>query len=177
MKYEPESKQVSVILENLSFANGVALSQNGDYILVVETTKCRILRYWLKTQKAGTLEVFAQFPGFPDNIKRSPRGGFWVGIYSRQDKLSRWVLSHPWIGKSLLKLPLLDITKAYLYLAKIKGSKGLAMRVSEEGKVVEIVEDHKRRRSSVSEVEERDGTLWVGSVDAPFVAKYKIPSP
>ncbi|KAF7819103.1 protein STRICTOSIDINE SYNTHASE-LIKE 10 [Senna tora] len=179
MKYEPETKQVSVILRNLSFANGVALSQNNEYILVVETGKRRVLRYWLATPKAGTLEVLIELPGFPDNIKRSPRGGFWVGIYSRQDKLSKWVLSYPWIAKSLLKLPL-DITQAYSCLAKIKGSSGLGIRVSEEGGVMEIIE-HKsgmreRERSSwsVSEVEERDGTLWVGSVDAPFARKYKI---
>lgn len=175
MKYEPQTKEVSVVLRNLSFANGVALGKNREYILVVETSKCRVLRYWLATPKAGTLEVFAELPGFPDNIKRSPRGGFWVGIYSRQDKLSRWVLSYPWIGKSLLKLPL-DITKAYSFLAEIKGSTGLAIRLSEEGGVLEIIEDRSGKRGrSVSEVEEREGTLWVGSIDAPFAGKYRIP--
>ncbi|KAK7336488.1 hypothetical protein VNO77_17030 [Canavalia gladiata] len=174
MKYEPESEQVSVLLSNLSFANGVALSKDGDYILIVETTNCRVLRYWLETPKAGTLEVFADLPGFPDNIKRSPRGGFWVGIHSRREKLIQWILSYPWIGKTLLKLPL-DITKVYSYLAKLKGSTGLAIRLSEEGDVLEIIEDKKGNRGrSISEAEEKDGVLWVGSVDAPFVAKYNI---
>lgn len=176
MKYEPQSEQVSVLLNNLTFANGVALSKDGNYILIVETTNCRVLRYWLETPKAGTLEVFADLPGFPDNIKRSPRGGFWVGIYSRREKFIQWILSYPWIGKALVRLPL-DITKAYSYLAKLKGSAGFAIRLSEVGDVLEIVEDHRsgnRLRRSISEVEERDGVLWVGSVDAPFAAKYNI---
>ncbi|XP_054824142.1 protein STRICTOSIDINE SYNTHASE-LIKE 2-like isoform X2 [Prosopis cineraria] len=174
MKYDPATRHVSIVLRNVSFANGVALSENGEYILVVETTKCRVLRYWLATSKAGTSEVFAELPGFPDNIKRSPRGGFWVGIFSRQENLVRWILSYPWIGKALLKLPL-DVTKAYSYLAKVKSKSGFALRLSEEGEVLEMVQGRGRGRS-VSEVEERDGTLWVGSVDAPFAIKYQIPA-
>ncbi|XP_020235972.1 protein STRICTOSIDINE SYNTHASE-LIKE 2 isoform X2 [Cajanus cajan] len=174
MKYEPQSEKVSILVNNLSFANGVALSKDGDYILIIETTTCRVLRYWLETPKIGTLEVFADLPGFPDNIKRSPRGGFWVGIYSRREKLIQWILSYPWIGKVLLRLPL-DITKAYSYLAKLKRSTGLAIRLSEQGNILEIFEDKIGNRGrSISEVEERDGILWVGSIDAPFVAKYNI---
>lgn len=172
MKYEPQSKHISVLLSNLTFPNGVALSKDGNYILIVETTNCRVLRYWLETPKAGTLEIFADLPGFPDNIKRSPRGGFWVGIHSRREKIIQGILSYPWIGKALVRLPL-DITKAYSYLAKVKGSSGLAMRLSEEGDVLEIVEERRgNRRRSISEVEERNGVLWVGSMEAPFAAKY-----
>lgn len=140
MKYEPQSEQVSVLLKNLSYANGVALSKDGEYILIIETTTCRVLRYWLETPKTGTLEVFADLPGFPDNIKRSPRGGFWVGIYSRREKIIQWILSYPWIGKVLLRLPL-DIPKAYSYLAKLKRSNGMAIRLSEQGDILEIVNE------------------------------------
>ncbi|KAK4281945.1 hypothetical protein QN277_013384 [Acacia crassicarpa] len=174
MKYDPETKHVSVVLRNVSFANGVALSkQGGEYILVAETSKCRILRYWLATPKAGTLEVFAELPGFPDNIKPSPRGGYWVGIFARREKLIQWILSYPWIGKAMLKLPL-DITKAYSYLARVKGKSGFAIRLSEEGEVVEMVQGKGGGRS-VSEVEERDGILWVGSVDSHFAIRYQVP--
>ncbi|KAI4348613.1 hypothetical protein L6164_009318 [Bauhinia variegata] len=175
MKYDPLSKQVSVVLNNLTFPNGVALSKDGDYILVAETTNCRILRYWLETPKAGTLEIFAELPGFVDNIKRSPRGGFWMAIFARREKLFQWILSNPGIRNSLLKLPL-DITRAYSYLAKLKGGSGFGIRLSEHGEVLETLEGRRGNKGrSVSEVmEERDGTLWVGSVDAPFAGKYEI---
>ncbi|KAI4300875.1 hypothetical protein L6164_034202 [Bauhinia variegata] len=170
MKYDPLSKRVSVVLNNLTYPNGIALSKESEYILVTDTTNCRVLRYWLETPKAGTLEIFAQLPGFVDNIKRSPRGGFWVGMYAKREKLFQWVLSNRWIGNFLLKLPL-DLNRAYSYLAKLKGGSGFAVRLSEQGDVLEILLD---RSWSVSEVEERDGTLWVGSIDAPFAAKYNI---
>ncbi|CAK8543119.1 unnamed protein product [Lathyrus sativus] len=175
IKYEPKSEEITVLLNNLTFPNGVALSKDGNYILIAETTNCRILRYWLQTPKAGTLEVFANLPGFGDNIKRSPRGGFWVGIHSKRENFIKWILSYPWIGKGLVMVPL-DMTKSYSYLAKIKGSSGMAIRVSEEGDVLEVVEnDRSGNRKSISDAEERDGVLWLGSVDAPFAVKYNIP--
>ena len=173
MKYDPENNQVTVLLNNLSFPNGVALSQNSHYILVADTTNCRVMRYWLQTSKAGTFEVFAQLPGFPDNIKRSPRGGFWVAIHSRRERVLEWVLSYPWIGNALLKLPF-DIMRAYSYLAKWRGS-GLAIRLSEQGEVLEIFEEKSGNRwTSIAEVEEKDGTLWIGSIIMPFAGKYRI---
>ncbi|XP_058742213.1 protein STRICTOSIDINE SYNTHASE-LIKE 2-like [Vicia villosa] len=174
IKYEPKTEQLTVLLNNLTFPNGVALSKDGNYILIAETTNCRILRYWLKSPKAGTLEVFANLPGFGDNIKRSPRGGFWVGINSKKDTFMKWIQSYPWIGKGLVMLPL-DITKIYSYLVKVSGSSGMAIRLSDEGDVLEIVEDDRSgNRMSISDAEERDGLLWVGSVDTPFAIKYNI---
>ncbi|XP_015900613.3 protein STRICTOSIDINE SYNTHASE-LIKE 2 [Ziziphus jujuba] len=173
MKYDPQRKRVEVLLRNLSFPNGVALSQNGDFLLVAETSECRIMRYWLRTSKAGSFEVFAQLPGFPDNIKMSPRGGFWVGIHSRREWLVRRILSYPVMGKTLVRLPI-NIMKAYGYLGKWRGS-GLAMRLSEEGEILDVLEDKTRIRwKTVSEVKEKDGTLWIGSINKPFAVKYKV---
>lgn len=173
MKYDPETKQVTVLLSDLSFPNGVVLSENGDYILVAETTHCRIMRYWLETSNAGNFEVFAQLPGFPDNIHRSPRGGYWVAMHSRRGRILEWVLAYPSMGNALLKLPF-NIMKAYSYLAKWRGS-GLAIRLSEQGEILEMLEDRNGNNwGSVSEAKERDGTLWMGSVNMPFAGKYKI---
>ncbi|EOY09009.1 Strictosidine synthase-like 2, putative [Theobroma cacao] len=165
MKYEQESKQVRVVLNNLSFPNGVALSNGGSFLVFAETTKCRILRYWLNTSKAETLETFAQLPGFPDNIIRSPRGGFWVAMHSRRDKILAWILSFPRLGNALVRLPI-DVTKAYLVLSKYRGS-GLAMTLSEDGEILETIED--KNGNKISEVHEKDGNLWIGSIDMPFV--------
>lgn len=173
MRYDPQSKQVDILLENLSFPNGVALSENGDFLLIVETTTCRIIRYWLRTPKAGTFEVFAQLPGFPDNIKRSPRGGFWVGIHSRRKRIFKWILSNPSLGKAILDLPF-DIMEAYTYLANWRG-RGLIMRLSEEGDVLDMLEDRDGVKwKAVSEVEENDGNLWIGSIHKSYAGKFKL---
>ncbi|KAF2308229.1 hypothetical protein GH714_037149 [Hevea brasiliensis] len=171
MRYDPEDRQVKVLVENLSFPNGVALSKDGNFILLAETTTCRILRYWIKTCKIGTLEVFAQLPGFPDNIKRSPRGGYWVGLHSKREKLLEWILSHTWIGNALIRLPF-DLMKAYSILGEYRGS-GMAIRLSENGDILEVFED-KNGFKSISEGMEKDGKLWIGSINLPFAGRYNL---
>ncbi|KAK9727243.1 hypothetical protein RND81_05G267900 [Saponaria officinalis] len=78
MKYDAKSGYVTVLLKDLSFANGVALSKNKDFVLVAETTASRILKYWLTGNKAGTSEVFLQSSGTIDNINRNKKGDFWI---------------------------------------------------------------------------------------------------
>ncbi|KAF7146904.1 hypothetical protein RHSIM_Rhsim03G0043400 [Rhododendron simsii] len=115
MKYNPQSKVTAVLLQNLTFPNGVSLSKDGDFILVADTTNCRILKLWLEpSSKSGMVEVFDWLPGFPDNIKRNHRGEFWVGIQSKRGKFLKWVLSFPFVGQALIKLPI-DITKVYSF--------------------------------------------------------------
>nr|CAD1817215.1 unnamed protein product [Ananas comosus var. bracteatus] len=66
MKYDPKKKEeIQVLADGLSFPNGLALSKNGSFLLIAETTTCRILRYWLRKPHAATptLEVVAQLPG------------------------------------------------------------------------------------------------------------------
>lgn len=175
MKYDPKTKQLSLLLGNLSFPNGVSVSKNSEFLVLAETTKCRIVKYWLKTAKAGRYEVIAELPGFPDNIKTSHRGGFWVGIHSRKRGLLRFILAHPWIGKGLLKLPL-SIDKLHSCLGRWIGNGGIGIRLSEEGEVMEIIEGKGELKwKSFSEVEEReDGVVWIGSINSPFATKIKI---
>nr|ASY08091.1 strictosidine synthase [Nothapodytes nimmoniana] len=151
MKYDPKTSEVTVILKNLSFPNGVSLSRDGDYILIAETTNCRILKFWIKTSKAGMVEVLAELPGFPDNIKRNEKGEFWVGIYGRRGNFIKWVLSSPWIGNILVKLPL-DITEIYSYLASFRAC-GLAVKLNGEGKILVLLEDENGKKwKFISEV-------------------------
>ncbi|CAI9117635.1 OLC1v1019051C1 [Oldenlandia corymbosa var. corymbosa] len=86
MVYDPRTRVVRVLASGLMFPNGVALSQRGDFILVTETTNGRVLRYWLRSgrgKSAGTIELFAQLPGNPDNIRKNQNGDFWVAMNSR----------------------------------------------------------------------------------------------
>ena len=131
-------RPVKVLPDGLAFPNGVALSQNGNFILLSETSRCRILRFWLQTSKTGTVEVFAQLPGFPDNIKRNGNGEFWVGKHSRREKLLEWLLSNPWIGRTLLKIPFPQVKALISFFSKRRKNAGLAARLSEEGEILEM---------------------------------------
>jgi sugar lactone lactonase YvrE len=171
MKYDPSTNQVTVLLNNLTLPNGVLLSDDGNYIYVVETLKLRVLKYWIKTEKAGTVEVFAQFQGAPDNIHRSPRGGYWVAIYSKKDKMLATIQRRPAIGRFLSKLPI-DPMKIYAFMAKFRKTPGVGLRLDENGEVVEEFFDESI--GALSEFMEKDGYVWVGSVNLPVATRYKV---
>ncbi|XXG55056.1 hypothetical protein AAC387_Pa03g2789 [Persea americana] len=175
MKYDPQSKQTTVLLDGLSFPNGVALSKDGSFLLIAETTSCRILRLWLQTSKAGTSDVLAHLPGFPDNIKRNPRGDFWVALHSKRGNFLNWLLSISWLRKvSHRLLGLLNFSKIHTYFVRLGGNDGLALRLNEEGEVLEVLDGGAKIIRPITEVEERDGRLWIGSLDKPFVGVYKL---
>ncbi|PSS15719.1 Protein STRICTOSIDINE SYNTHASE-LIKE 10 like [Actinidia chinensis var. chinensis] len=173
MKYDKSSKEVTVLLRGLSFANGVALSKDRSFVLVAETPTRRIMRLWLHGSNAGNLDVFAELPGVPDNIRRNSRGEFWVAFHCKTGPISNWILSNPWVGKALLKLPL-GFKKIH-YLMVGGKPHAAAIRLSEKGEVLEVLEDSEGKSLRfVSEVEERNGKLWIGSVMMPFIGIYNL---
>ncbi|CAI9769159.1 unnamed protein product [Fraxinus pennsylvanica] len=72
-----------------------------------------------------------------------------------------------------LKLP---IPVKLHYLMQLGGSPQVVIvKYSPEGKLLKILEDRQGKVVKVvSEVEEKDGKLWIGSVLMPFVAVYKL---
>lgn len=45
LEYDTETKEVTVLMENLRFANGIQLFPDEESVLVAETTMARIRRY------------------------------------------------------------------------------------------------------------------------------------
>ena len=80
LKYDVYANMSKVIMDEVSFANGIALSPNEDFLLVNECGASVIWKYWLKGDQRGQKEVFAHTPGCPDNLRPSEDGKFIVGI-------------------------------------------------------------------------------------------------
>ncbi|XP_024029335.1 protein STRICTOSIDINE SYNTHASE-LIKE 10 [Morus notabilis] len=173
LKYNISNKEVTILLEGLAFANGVALSKDRSFVLVAETTTCRILRLWLHGPNVGKVDVFAELPGFPDNVRRNPKGEFWVALHSKKGPLSHFAVSNTWVGKTLLKLP---FSFKQLHSLLVGGkAHATAIKLSEDGAVLEVLEDCEGKNLKfISEVEEKDGKLWIGSVLMPFIGIYNL---
>jgi len=106
LRYDPRSRHTDVLLNDLNLANGVALSPDQSFVLVNETFRYRITRYWLTGPKAGTHDVFADnLPGFPDNLAAAPDGTYWVGLYQPRNPTLDSMQSHPFLKAQLAKLP------------------------------------------------------------------------
>jgi sugar lactone lactonase YvrE len=104
--YHPESDSVTAVVTGLFFANGVALSAQEDFLLINETGKSRILKFWLSGDKTGSQSIFIdRLPAMPDNIYRDPSGVFWVGLINLRDPLVEQLAPYPFIRKLLGGIP------------------------------------------------------------------------
>lgn len=169
IKYDIEAKTATVVLNNLVFPNGLALSENKEFIFLAETTNCRILRYWLKTTMAGKVEIFSKLDGFPDNVKMNEKGELWVGIHSKRTLFVGLATMYPKLGNAVLKMMPFDPMKLISMTARWRGG-GFAVKLDNNGVIVGKLDGKNggSRWSSISEVAEKDGCLWIGSVTMSF---------
>ncbi|KAF3437584.1 hypothetical protein FNV43_RR20340 [Rhamnella rubrinervis] len=171
LKYNSTTKETKVLMRNLHFPNGVSLSKDGSFFVFCDGPTGRLRQYWLKGEKAGTSEVLAILPGFPDNVRTNEKGEFWVAIFCRRTMFNYLSGMYPKLRKFLLKLPIPVyslLTRGKLHAAVVK--------YSPEGKLLQILEDSQGKVvKAISEVEEKDGKLWMGSVLLPCIAVYDLP--
>src|SRR2546426_11478424 len=67
LAYDPGTKTTRVMLGDLYFANGVAVSPDGSLFLEVDTRAYRVRRVWLNGPRQGQSDIFIDnLPGFTD---------------------------------------------------------------------------------------------------------------
>lgn len=132
--FDPGSGDARVIVEGLNFANGVAISADGRFLLIAETGSYRILRHWLLGPDAGTTEVIVDnLPGFPDNINSGAEGRFWVGLVAPRDAKLDGLSDKPFLRKVVQRLP------AFLRPAAVPSSHVIA--INGDGDVLTSLQD------------------------------------
>jgi len=158
--YDPAKGEAKVLLDGLFFANGVALARGEDFVLVAETYRYRIRRYWLKGARAGTSELFADdLPGFPDNLSTDRGNGhFWVALFTVRNAIMDGLHPHPWLKEQLAKLPGFLWPKPKPY--------GLVLEMDETGRILRSLHDPGGRRvRGVTSAAPHGGGLYLGSLD------------
>ncbi|KAL4383203.1 hypothetical protein GQ457_15G004410 [Hibiscus cannabinus] len=145
LKYDPRTNNVTVVYKGLAFPNGVALSKDNSFLLVAESMKMRILKFELEDEtKSYVPEQFVQLSRTPDNIKRNDKGEFWIGLNSGRERIQT-------------DLPGLNIDP-------------VGVKYDGDGKVLEQLDGNGGLTfDTVSEIEEFNGKLYIGSVVKPYV--------
>jgi sugar lactone lactonase YvrE len=162
--------EVSVLLDGLQFANGVALAPDGSFVVVAETAAYRLLRYWVTGPRAGESEVFADnLPGFPDNVATGTDGLFWVALGSPRDaKLDRLLPRHPRLRQAVWLLPdrLQPRPQTTVWVYALSG----------DGEVVHDLQGPGERFHFVTGVREHHGTVHLGSLVGDCVGVFDLPA-
>jgi hypothetical protein len=146
----------------------VVLSKNEEYVLMVETTKYRVLRYWLKGSKAGQTETFIDnLPGFPNGISTREDGSYWLGFTTKRSDALDKIHPKPGMKKLVYGLPGFLQPKADKF--------GMVLNISNEGKILQSFFDTKGIvMPEAGAVKEQNGFLYLGGDVLPYIGKYKL---
>ncbi|XP_074937005.1 adipocyte plasma membrane-associated protein-like isoform X4 [Phalacrocorax aristotelis] len=170
LAYDPVTRTGRTVLSGLYMANGIALSPFEDYILIAETSICRIIRYWVSGANAGKKEVFVDnLPGYPDNIRLSSTGLYRVGISTTRfpsffspflDALG----PYPFLKRFIAKVTPLSFYSIFLQ------KHGLFLEINNKGDIVASFHDPDGSVTwAVSDVFEHNGKVYLGNTELPFL--------
>ncbi|KAL5232563.1 hypothetical protein ABZP36_031339 [Zizania latifolia] len=81
MSFDPSTRRTAVLVRDLYFANGVAVSPDQDSLIFCESLMRKCSTYHIRGDKKGTVDKFIdKLPGFPDNIRYDGEGRYWIAI-------------------------------------------------------------------------------------------------
>jgi len=184
LAYDPKTKLTQVILSHLRFANGVAVSPDQSFVLVVETGKYRVHRVWLNRgpterffvqswnwpngPKYGRSDIFIDnLPGFPDGLSSNGSDKFWLALVTPRDATLDKLLPHPFLRKIVYRLP------AFLQPAPKRYS--FAVALDPDGRVVENLQDGSPQcYAQIANVVEHQGFLYFGSIGESALGRFPL---
>ncbi|MDE4131822.1 SMP-30/gluconolactonase/LRE family protein [Phaeobacter sp. QD34_3] len=128
----PDGK-VEKIATGFVYTNGVALSQDEDFLLINETGRARVHRLWLKGPEAGKQELFlGNLPGYPDNLEAQGDGTFWLAFASPRVP-SEVLMPYPFLRKVLWRLGP-KVRPAPIH-------RGMVMQFDQDGNILRTLQD------------------------------------
>ncbi|MFN2493054.1 MAG: SMP-30/gluconolactonase/LRE family protein [Pyrinomonadaceae bacterium] len=184
LAYDPKTKITRTILNQLYFPNGVAVSPNQSFLLVVETGRYSVRRVWLNKGPAqavdtqtktssglpryGTSEIFIDnLPGFPDGITSNGRDKFWLALVNPRNRVLDKVLPYPFLRKVIFRLP------RFIQPAPERSSFVIGLDLN--GGVVDNLQDNSDHcYARVANVVEHEGSLYLGSIGESAVGRYRL---
>lgn len=191
--FERKTGKLTVLVDNLWFANGVVLSPDEEFIVVSDLGRSKLVKFWLKGAKLGQTETFAEgLPGVPDNLT-ADKYGIWVALPLTADPQYPFIshtfapmpLARKFIARLLSLFELLFQTIDNVYpndlsktIAHSIGSSGGAIFASERSTILRydwngqiIAAYHSFDNAAYTHVMELNGHLYLGSFQHDYIAK------
>ncbi len=165
--HHPGTGETALLMDDLYFANGVALPADESFVLVSETGKYRITRLWLNGPRAGRRDVFADnLPGFPDNLSRGSVGGFWAALTSPRRPQLDAILPRPAARRAMVRLPERLQPQPVRY--------GLVLQLDDDGEVIRSLHGPSGSFSHLTAAEEHHGFLYLGSLVETAIGRVPV---
>jgi len=156
LRYDPEAERAEVLLDSLYFANGVAVSHDGSFLLVAETGAYRVRRVELEGKARGRSRVVRDnLPGFPDGVTAGDGERFWLTLASPRSRVLDALLPHPFLRTALLRIPEAMRPGPRRY--------GFVLTLDGEGRILETFQDPGGRYAPITSAVPVGEALYLGS--------------
>jgi sugar lactone lactonase YvrE len=175
VRYDPVLRTARILVPDLFFPNGIAVSDDQSHLLFAETTAYRVSRYWLRGPKAGTVEVVLDnLPGFPGDVSVGDNGRYWLSLLAQRSSLIDRLAGWPRVRAILARLPaaLLPEPRPFPYLIAFDAT----------GRVTATLQAQSRTDlPSFSSAVESVGYLYMGSpgvgaaIDGAAIYRVAVP--
>lgn len=168
LEFDPVSKSTRLVAKGLSFANGVALSQDEQHLFVNETGKYRVWKISIQANELDistmntpnplAIKLLDNLPGYPDNLMRGLNGKIWLGFAKPRNPTIDGMANKPFMRQLTLRLPraLWPIPKAY----------GHVIAFTEDGKIIADLQDPSGQYPETTAVTETADRLYIQSLHA-----------
>ena len=165
LEYDPATKATRVLLADLCFPNGVALSADEQHLFVAETGEYRVWKVATtatavsaKAPTATASILMQNLPGYPDNLMRGQDGRVWMGLVKPRGAFIDNSAGKPWLRSLSMRLPkaLWPVPPAY----------GHVVAFDESGKVLLDLQDPSGTYPETTAVTEADDRLYIQSLHA-----------
>ena len=173
IEYDPATRATRVVARGISFANGVALSQDEKHLFVNETGKYRVWKIAVDVSDLDIAQLNGRtssqpspqarvlldnLPGYPDNLMRGQGGKVWLGFAKPRGAAIDNMAGKPWLRSLTLRLPraLWPIPQPY----------GHVIAFTDDGKVVADLQDPSGAYPETTAITETADRLYVQSLHA-----------
>ncbi|WP_417493099.1 SMP-30/gluconolactonase/LRE family protein [Maricaulis sp.] len=167
---DPVSGETRVLMDDLYFANGVAMAADGQSVFVLETYRFRLSRYWLDGPQAGSWEVVDDnLPGIPDGLMGDGAGRLYIAMDTQRVPLLRFLHRNPVLTRMITKLP------DWVWL-RAGTPQGFVLVMDEDGNYLDSFHDPDGRFGLIANVvPDGDGGLWIGSLTEDVIGYFTQP--
>lgn len=166
LQYDPSSKRTTVLVTDLYFANGVAISPDQLFVIVCETPLRRCKKYYIQGERKGSVDMFVEnLPGMPDNIRYDGEGHYWIALATELTYIWQLAQKYPFIRK------IMAIMERYVGRPHVEKNSGV-IAVDLEGKPVEHYYDS--NLALISSGIKIGNHLYCGSIVYPYIIRLDL---
>jgi len=170
LEFDPATRRTRILMRDLCFANGVALSADERSLLVVETGEYRVWKIdakasGLSAKAAGTPQaelLLVNLPGYPDNLTRGRDGRIWLGLVKPRGAAVDALAGYPFLRKVVMRLP--------MALWPVPPAYGHVLAFDEQGAIVADLQDPSGAYPETTGVLETADRLYIQSLHAARIA-------